>query len=164
MWARIEERDIPEKNDVVELINFDPAGLYHKDLVFHKVPEWLQPYINNTFWWDENTGTFQDVTGYQSIIDAAKKKQYVLFDAAFTEIDYRRARPAAAVAEAMGLGMEPAPADINILGQLNMVAEENRILRKKLDAVVLPTPANEISMKAALEYIATIIPWIPWKH
>ena len=172
MWALLDDDGF-----VIDVVKEDPKGRFHESIHFAEVPTWLRPYINTSFWYIN--GKFDNDLGYSGVLDIAKARLRERFDVAFKEIDERRARPTAAVAEANAtllipsapeqtpitpLAADPAlRADLNILGQLNMVAEENRrFLNSVLDEKITSNTSEQRAIDI-IEFVTSARPWIPWK-
>lgn len=114
------------------------------------------------------TVCYQSVTVVQKALDEivaslidAKRDTANRFCSTFAELDTRRARPAAAVAEALGLGEPPLSDDVNILGQLNMIAEENREILQSVEFTTIPEGAAYEEAVAILRQVLDTKPWWP---
>lgn len=162
MYARIEHRDIPEKWDAVEFIDFDPDGLFVPELIWKPVPEWLQPYIDHSYWWDDAAQAFADMTGYTAALDKAKARMQAAFQAAFAALDARSVRPLRTVLK----GEEDAQAmavEEDTLWTLDEVAAWNRAEQARLLALSLAANPTPEEARAVVEEVAGAKPWLLWE-
>ena len=101
------------------------------------------------------------------VAEQQKSETRHLFDGVFAMLDARRARPSAAIAEALALGEPPDPEDVDIIWQINMLAEANRDMLATMEAMHLPAiAADETAILDVLDAVAAITPWLPddWRR
>ncbi|MEG2173702.1 MAG: hypothetical protein RRY29_10675 [Desulfovibrionaceae bacterium] len=141
MYARIDQ-----ETSVAELIPHNPQGRYHPSLQWVEVPAWLEPYIDNQFWYD---GEALNPPTEDTLLQKAKARQRALFATAFKRLEQRAQRPQSAVLTAlMDAGPPPEP-DADFLWQLESIKAENRLLLAQLEAT---------KTREAAELIH---PWLP---
>lgn len=141
MYARIDE-----ETSVAELITDNPTGRYHPAIQWVEVPEWLEPFIDNQFWYD---GEALNPPAEDYMLHKAKTQQRALFTEVFARLEQRAQRPQSTVVAAlMDAATIPEP-DADFLWQLEAVKAENRLLLAQLEAA------------DTWEVAHAITPWLP---
>lgn len=142
MYARIDEQSLL----VAELITHNPEGRYHPSLVWVKVPEWLEPYIDNQFWYD---GEALNPPSEDYILHKVQARQRQLFTDAFALLEQKSQRPQATVIAAL-VNEDPVPElDADFVWQTEAIKAENRALLAQLKAATTWEDAELIE------------PWLP---
>ncbi|MEG0324350.1 MAG: hypothetical protein RR619_10165, partial [Raoultibacter sp.] len=77
-------------------------------------------------------------------------------------IDDKRARSVSAITEAEALGDLPDPADVDILGQLNMTAEENRSILAGIKSTEITPSLTPEDAACIVTQVLETKPWLPW--
>lgn len=141
MYARIDDESL-----VAELITNNPEGHYHPSLQWVEVPEWLEPYIDNQFWFD-GEALQEPAEGY--ILRKVKARKREAFASTFASIEERAQRPQSAVLTAL-IDAAPVPEpDADYIWQLEDIKATNRDLLHKLEACTTVECAQQIA------------PWLP---
>lgn len=142
MYARIDT----DTTKVAETITHNPEGRYHPSLQWVEVPEWMEPFINNQFWYD-GEALQEPATDY--ILHVVKAKQKAAFAATFATIEERAQRPQSSVLAAL-IDASPVPEpDADYIWQLEDIKATNRELLAQLEACT------------DWEEVQQIEPWLP---
>lgn len=87
-----------------------------------------------------------------------QREKQAEFAAFFAQLDAKKTRPAADVAEALALGLPPDPEDVSRLRALNALAKENRVLLQAVMETTIPDDATPDEAYAIILQVVEITP------